>query len=184
MTEPTSDDHVGEVRAREDAASDDGARQGDVTVDDRVGEVRARHEAVGDAARPDEVARQHRRGKRTARERIARIADPDRFFELGALAGPGPPQPGSPPLVAPADGVVTGIAYVDGRPVVIAAFDFTVLGGSNGVTGMAKVARCAERALLDRIPLVLLSDGGGHRMQEGLDSRHAAPGSPLFQQLV
>ncbi len=49
---------------------------------------------------------------------------------------------------------------MDGRPVALAVFDFTVLGGSNGVTGMQKVARCAERALLDRIPLILLSDGG------------------------
>ena len=49
---------------------------------------------------------------------------------------------------------------------------------------MNKLERCAERACLDRIPLVLLCDGGGHRMQEGLDSRHAAQGSPLFRRMV
>ncbi|ANQ75869.1 MULTISPECIES: acyl-CoA carboxylase subunit beta [Rhodococcus] len=156
----------------------------DSTPNPLAQQVIDRHASGFDASRPAEVSRQHQRGKLTARERIALLADEDGFFEFGGLAGPGPAQPGSDPLIAPGDGVVTGVAYVDGRPVALAVFDFTVLGGSNGVTGMQKVARCAERALLDRIPLILLSDGGGHRMQEGLDSRHAAPGSPLLQQLV
>lgn len=141
------------------------------------------HAALNDTERPGPVSRQHDRGKLTARERIERLTDGGRFVEFGGLAGPAPAQDGRR-LDAPGDGVVTGIAYVDGRPAAVAAFDFTVLGGSNGAVGMAKVARCAERALHDRIPLILLCDGGGHRMQEGLDSRHAAPGSPLFRHLV
>lgn len=145
-------------------------------------EVNSRHRAGTDVARPDAVDHQHRRGKLTARERIDLLTGEGEFFEFGALAGPGPAQPGSPTLVAPADAMVTGIGYVDGRATAIAAFDFTVLGGSTGAVGMAKLSRCAERALLDRIPLIVLSDSGGHRMQEGLDSRHAALGSPLFQQ--
>ena len=149
-----------------------------------MSEVRARHRAGRDDCRVEEVDRQHRRGKRTARERIELLTDAEGFFEFGALAGPGPSQPGSAPVVAPADGLVTGVGYIDGRPTALAAFDFTVLGGSTGTIGMQKLARCAERALLDKIPLVMLSDSGGHRMQEGLDSRHAAVGSPLFQQLV
>jgi acetyl-CoA carboxylase carboxyltransferase component len=141
------------------------------------------YEAVLDGGRPEAVARQHGLGKLTARERVALLGTGG-FHEFGALAGPGPVQHGGAPVTAPGDGVVTGIAYIDGRPAVVAAFDFTVLGGSNGAVGMAKVARCVDRALLDRIPLVLLCDGGGHRMQEGLDSRHAAIGSPLLQRLV
>jgi len=148
-----------------------------------VQRTRAAHAAVEDGGRTEAVERQHRAGKLTARERVALLAT-DGFAEFGALAGPGPAQPGGAPMVAPGDGVVTGIARIDGRPAAVAAFDFTVLGGSNGVVGMAKVERCVERALVDRIPLVLLCDGGGHRMQEGLDSRHAAPGSQLLQRLV
>jgi acetyl-CoA carboxylase carboxyltransferase component len=147
-------------------------------------EVHARHHALSDAGRPDDVTRQHSRGRRTARERIAMLTGDGGFFELGALAGPGPGPAGEAPLRAPGDGVVTGIAQVDGRPAAVVAFDFTVLGGSNGAVGMAKVERCVDRALKDRIPLILLCDGGGHRMQEGLDSRLAAPGSPLLQRLV
>ncbi|MDF0531343.1 carboxyl transferase domain-containing protein [Tsukamurella sp. 8F] len=148
-----------------------------------VEKVRAAYAAVTDEARADKVAKQHARGRQTARERVAQLANGG-FYEFGALAGPGPAQGGAAPLVAPGDGVVTGIAYIDGRPVALAAFDFTVLGGSNGATGMAKLERCAERALLDEIPLVMLMDGGGHRMQEALDSRLAAPGSRLLMRLA
>lgn len=145
--------------------------------------ITAAYDAVSDAARAEQVAKQHARGKLTARERIAYLAAGG-FYEFGALAGPGPAQAGAQPLVAPGDGVVTGVGYVDGRPVVIAAFDFTVLGGSNGATGMAKLDRCAQRAATDGIPLIMLMDGGGHRMQEALDSRLAAPGSRLMLRLT
>lgn len=140
------------------------------------------HASTSDAARSAAVDRQHRRGKLSARERIALLADDGGFVELGALASPGP-EAGEQPD-APGDGVVTGIARVDGRPAAVASFDFTVLGGSNGAVGMAKIERCVERSLRDRIPFIVLCDGGGHRMQEGLDSRLAAPGSQLLQQLV
>lgn len=143
--------------------------------------VRRAKRELTDDARADKVRKQHDRGKLTARERVAYLTTD--FFEIGGLAGPGPSSNGAPPLVAPADGVVTGIGYVDGRPVALAAFDFTVLGGSNGAVGMAKVLRIADRALHDRIPLVMLHDGGGHRMQEALDSRLAAPGSELLMRM-
>jgi len=151
-----------------------------VTTDALIGHVRAARESVLDAARPDAVARQHARGKLTARERVQLLTGGGRFVEFGALAVPEPPL-GSR---APGDGVVTGIGHIDGRPAAIAAFDFTVLGGSNGGIGMSKIERCVDRALQDRIPLVLLCDGGGHRIQEGLDSRLAAMGSPMLQRLV
>lgn len=147
---------------------------------DHVQRARA---ALTDEARAEKVAKQHARGKLTARERIALLCG-EEFIEYGGLAGPGPASNGAAPLVAPADGVITGVGYVDGRPVAIAAFDFTVLGGSNGAVGMAKVMRIADRALHDRIPLVLLHDGGGHRMQEALDSRLAAPGSELLMKMT
>ncbi|WP_055476718.1 acyl-CoA carboxylase subunit beta [Gordonia sp. HS-NH1] len=142
--------------------------------------VRAARDSVLDAARPDEVARQHDRGRSTARERVEILTAGGCFTEFGALAIPDTSE-GSR---APADGVVTGVGEIDGRPSAIAAFDFTVLGGSNGTVGMMKIERCVDVALRDRIPLVLLCDGGGHRIQEGLDSRLAAFGSPMLQRLV
>lgn len=148
-------------------------------------QIAAAYAAIGDKARPDALAAQHGRGKLTARERIALLCGDD-FAEFGALATP---DLIAGHQVAPnshlyGDGVVTGTGFVDGRPVTIAAFDFTVLGGSNGDVGMRKIGRCIQASLDDRIPLVLLCDGGGHRIQEGLDSRLAAIGSTMLTRLV
>lgn len=157
-----------------------GPASADSATGDVFERVRAAHAAVLDDARPAEVDRQHRRGRYTARERVRMLTGSASFIEFGALAIPDSPDGAH----APGDGVVTGVGTIDGRPAAIAAFDFTVLGGSNGAVGMSKIERCVERALRDRIPLVLLCDGGGHRIQEGLDSRLAAVGSPMLQRLV
>ncbi len=67
----------------------------------------------------------------------------------------------------------------------LTSYDFTVVGGSNGNVGERKVKRMAVSALEHGIPLVMLLEGGGHRIQEGLDSRHfAAGGSGFFQVAV
>lgn len=130
--------------------------------------------ALTDDARPDAVRRQHERGKRTARERIALLVDEGTFREIGGLARPAEPGPDGQPLLA--DAVVTGTARIDGRPVVVAATDYTVAGGSNGLIGNEKHRRCCEIAATRGIPLVLLLDGGGHRIHEGLDARDFAGG--------
>ncbi|MDH6282672.1 acyl-CoA carboxylase subunit beta [Prescottella agglutinans] len=151
-----------------------------VTNSERVMQA---HAATTDLARATAVAKQNMRGKCTARERIRMLTGTDSFVEFGALVTPGLDERPSGPG-ATGDGVVTGIGYIDGRPAVIAAFDFTVMGGSNGAVGMLKIERCAQVALHDRIPLILLCDGGGHRIQEGLDSRASAFGSPMLARLV
>jgi propionyl-CoA carboxylase beta chain len=69
---------------------------------------------------------------------------------------------------------VTGSARIDDRPVALAAFDFTVAGGSNGTSGSLKMHRLVALARDEGVPLVMLLDGGGHRLQEGLDSWHFA----------
>jgi propionyl-CoA carboxylase beta chain len=149
-------------------------------VRDELGQRRLQ---VLDEGRDRAVERQHGLGKLTARERISRVVDPDSFYEFGVLVEAAEHARGAE-VVAPADGVVTGIGDVDGRPVVLMSFDFTVFGGSNGVNGGLKVARACERSLQDRLPLVMLLDGGGHRIQEGLDSCHFAHGYRGFLELV
>jgi propionyl-CoA carboxylase beta chain len=145
-----------------------------------LGRLRLR---VADDGRPDAVERQHRLGKLTARERITRLVDDGSFQEFGSLVDAAESTPGQY-VVAPADGVVTGIGDIDGRPAVLMSFDFTVFGGSNGTTGGLKVAQCCERSAQSGLPLLMLLDGGGHRIQEGLDSRHFAHGFAVFQQMV
>jgi acetyl-CoA carboxylase carboxyltransferase component len=149
-----------------------------------VGELHRRRAAITDAGRAGAVARQHDLGKLSARERIALLCDDSGFREFGGLVGAARGASGTEQLDAPADGVVTGTGIVDGRPVVIMSFDYTVFGGSNGIAGGLKVMRCLEIAVRDGIPLVMLLDGGGHRIQEGLDSHHFAMGFEIFQEMV
>ncbi|RYE39937.1 MAG: acyl-CoA carboxylase subunit beta [Hyphomicrobiales bacterium] len=144
----------------------------------------SRRQSLGDAARPAAIARQHALAKLSARERIALLVDPGSFQEIGGLVEPKRDTFDTESLQAPFDGVITGHARIDGRPACVCAFDFTVLGGSNGRIGEYKVERLALQALEHGCPFVMLLDGGGHRIQEGLDSRHFAQGSHYFQTAV
>jgi acetyl-CoA carboxylase carboxyltransferase component len=109
---------------------------------------------------PERIAKQHGRGKLTARERIDLLFDPGTFEEFGILGK----QPG---VRSPADAVVTGFGKIDGRPVGVASYDFTVFGGSMGPTGEVKAARLRELCLRHRMPIVWLVDSGGARIQGG-----------------
>src|SRR4051794_16091930 len=99
----------------------------------------------------EKIARQHEQGKLTARERIALLVDEGTFTELGIHAGIHHAVRGLEGKEAPADGVITGYGRVDGRMVAVAAYDFTVMAGSMGMTGEMKVARLRELALTKRM---------------------------------
>ena len=114
-----------------------------------------------DQARPEAVARQRARGARTARERIDALVDPGSFREYGLLA-----KPAQPDLDGPADGIVTGLARVRDRPVAIASYDYTVLAGSQGNVSNTKLARLLLIAEAHSLPVVIFSEGAGHRVQE------------------
>lgn len=129
--------------------------------------AKLRHE-VSDEGRPAATAKAHDRGRLTVRERVALLCDGGSFHEYGSFAHPDDFATLSD---APADGLVTGTGLVDGRPVAVAASDFSVAGGSDGKLGIQKLARIAELALRRGLPLVMLLEGGGHRITEGLDSR-------------
>jgi acetyl-CoA carboxylase carboxyltransferase component len=108
----------------------------------------------------ERLERQAAAGKLDARRRIDRLFDRGTFVELGGLAG------GEDPTT-PADGLVAGTGLIDGRPVAAGAEDFTVKGGSIGVANNDKRVRLTEVAARERIPLVLLLDGAGHRLTGG-----------------
>src|SRR6478735_8195477 len=129
----------------------------------------------------EKIARQHDAGKLTARERIDLLCTD--FVELGLHARPHFSQRAMDGREAPADGVITGWGQVDGRPVAIVAYDFTVMAGSMGMTGEIKVARIRELALTKRIPLVWLLDSAGARIQEAVGSLFAGTGH-LFREEV
>ncbi len=119
-----------------------------------------------DAQRPEAVAKRHALGLRTARENIADLCDPGSFVEYGALAVAAQSRRRSADDLmrnTPADGMVTGIACVNGQRVVVMAYDFTVLAGTQGMRNHQKTDRMLGVALHNKLPVVLFAEGGGGR---------------------
>ncbi len=128
------------------------------SMKDRIEELETRRQKAKAMGGERRIARQHERGKLTVRERIDLLLDDGSFLELGLHASEYTDKH------VPADGVVTGLGTIDGRPCCVAGYDFTVLGGSIGLVGEVKVTRLREMALRDRIPMIWLIDSGGARI--------------------
>jgi acetyl-CoA carboxylase carboxyltransferase component len=139
---------------------------------DPLAELRAREARLVDAGRPEDVERQHRQGKLTARERLALLFDPGTFTELGLHVRHRGRDFGLDAREIPADAVVTGFGTVEGRTVYAFAQDFTALGGTVGEMHAAKIVRVQELALAAGAPLVGINDSGGARIHEGIDALH------------
>src|SRR5215204_2026805 len=148
-----------------------------------VDDLHERREKAREGGGPEKIERQHAQDKLTARERLALLYDDDRFTELGIHGQPHFSQHGMEGREAPADGVVTSFGKVDGRLVAVAAYDFTVMAGSMGMTGELKVTRLRELALSKRIPMLWLLDSAGARIQEATGSLFAGSGF-LFREEV
>jgi acetyl-CoA carboxylase carboxyltransferase component len=149
-----------------------------------VDDLHARREQARLGGGEEKIARQHEQGKLTARERLALLIDSDTFVELGIHGRPHFSQRAMEGKEAPADGVVTGYGKVDGRLVAVAAYDFTVMAGSMGMTGELKVSRLRDLALGKRIPMVWLLDSAGARIQEAAGSLFAGSGHLFREEVV
>jgi len=114
--------------------------------------------------------KQHARGKRTARERIETLVDPDSFVELDRFAVHRSTAFGLGEREFLGDGVYTGHAMIDGRQVFIFSQDFTVLGGSLGEVFAEKICKVMDLALRTGSPMIGINDSGGARIQEGVVS--------------
>ncbi|MDQ2939984.1 MAG: acyl-CoA carboxylase subunit beta [Actinomycetota bacterium] len=149
-----------------------------------VDDLHERREKAKRGGGEEKIAVQHERGKLTARERIDLLVDPGTFVEIGIQAGPHSSQRAMDGKEAPADGVITGWGDVDGRRCAIAAYDFTVMAGSMGMTGEFKVGRLREMALQKRMPLIWLLDSAGARIQEAAGSMFAGSGHLFREEVV
>jgi propionyl-CoA carboxylase beta chain len=127
--------------------------------------MRKRARAGGGA---DRVARQHAKGKLTARERIALLLDRGTFQELEQFVTHRGDDLGVSQEKYPGDGVVTGYGQIDGRTVYVYAQDFTVLGGTLGEMHSARICRLMDLAVQNGKPVIGLLDSGGARIQEGV----------------
>jgi acetyl-CoA carboxylase carboxyltransferase component len=128
--------------------------------------VRERHRLTTDAARPEAVARRREQNRRTARENLADLVDPDTFVEYGPLIfAAQEARRDKQELIerTPADGLVAGIGDVDGHPTVAMSYDYTVLAGTQGMRNHLKKDRLFEVAEKRRLPVVLFAEGGGGR---------------------
>jgi propionyl-CoA carboxylase beta subunit len=119
---------------------------------------------------PKRIARQHEKGKLTARERIDLLLDPDSFQEMGMLVRHQSHDFGLENDRPLGDGVVTGFGTIKGRLAYVFSQDFTVFGGSLGQAHAAKICKVMDLALENGAPIIGLNDSGGARIQEGVVS--------------
>ncbi len=134
-----------------------------------IDELEKRRKAI--LSDTSDKARERRdKGLMTARERLIRLFDENTFQEMGMLAQHDCHDFGMEKKLLPGDGVVTGIGYIDGRPVAAFSQDFLVGGGTLGRIHAQKVCDLMNYALKTGMPLVNFNDSGGARIQEGVDS--------------
>ena len=140
------------------------------TTAGKLADLKRRVAAVAHAGSERAVEKQHARGKKTARERIAMLLDEGSFIEMDKYARHRSNAFGQEKNRPYGDGVVTGYGTVDGRTVAVFAQDFTVFGGSLGEVFGEKICKVMDFAMKIGCPVIGLNDSGGARIQEGVVS--------------
>ncbi len=138
------------------------------TTAGKLADLRDRyHEAVlasGEAA----IAKQHAKGKKTARERIELLLDEGSFEELDEFVRHRSTAFGMDKNRPYGDSVVTGVGTINGRQVAVFSQDFTIFGGSLGEAAGNKIIKVMDLAIATGVPLIGILDSGGARIQEGV----------------
>ena len=130
-------------------------------------EVREQAKLGGGQKRIDS---QHKKGKKTARERIEMLLDKGSFEEFDMFVTHRCNNFGLGEETYFGDGVVTGRGTIDGRQVYVFSQDFTVFGGSLSETFAAKICKVMDMAMKNGAPVIGINDSGGARIQEGVNS--------------
>ena len=128
-------------------------------AEQKLDHERARIEKGG---APKYHAKNAETGKLFARERVRALVDEGSFVEDGMFANALDPD-------LPADGVITGLARIDGRPVAFMANDSTIKAGSWGQRTVEKIIRIQEQALRLRCPMLYLVDSAGARITDQVE---------------
>lgn len=118
----------------------------------------------------ERVARQHAKGRMTARERLELLLDKGSFRELDVFVTHDCADFGLADQKIPGDGVVTGYGTIHGRLVYVYSQDFTVFGGSVSRNHAMKICKVMDMAMENGAPIIGLNDSGGARIQEGVFS--------------
>jgi len=139
-------------------------------TDPRIENLRKKKALLYLGGGEERIAKQHAAGKRTARERLAQLFDPDTFQETHPFMQHRCVDFGMAGKSLPGEGVVTGYGLVDGRPLYAVSQDFTVAGGAVGEATARKISDLQDDALKTGDPIIFINDSGGARIQEGVDS--------------
>ena len=132
---------------------------------------------------PAKVEERHDKGLLTARERVDSLFQPGSFQEFGMFAEHQCTNFGMADKKLPADGVITGVGRMDGRPVAAFSQDFLVAGGSLGRVHAQKICDLMDYAQRAGVPIVAFNDSGGARIQEGVLSL-AGYGQVFFRNVL
>jgi propionyl-CoA carboxylase beta chain len=141
-----------------------------MAIEDKYEELRSRRSEARMGGGENRIARQHEKGKLTARERLEVLLDEGSFVELGMFVRHQSHDFGLESDRPAGDGVVTGFGRIDGRLVYVFSQDFTVFGGSLGEAHARKIVNVMDLALENGAPIIGLNDSGGARIQEGVVS--------------
>src|SRR5918999_3871119 len=141
-----------------------------MALNERFAELHRRNAEAEVAGGEERVRRQHKAGKKTARERVEVLLDPGSFLEIDKFVVHQGHDFGMDEQKFPGDGVVTGSGRIHGRPVFVFAQDFTVFGGSLSEAYAKKICKVMDLALKTGAPVIGLNDSGGARIQEGVVS--------------
>ncbi|MBM3275102.1 MAG: methylmalonyl-CoA carboxyltransferase, partial [Candidatus Sericytochromatia bacterium] len=136
----------------------------------RLADLKEKQREAAQAGSPEAIAKQHEKGKLTARERLELLLDPGTFVELDRYRSHRCSNFGMEAKRVPGDGVITGYGRVDGRLVYVFSQDFTVFGGSLGEVHAEKICKVMDAAVKVGAPVIGLNDSGGARIQEGVES--------------
>ena len=118
----------------------------------------------------DRIEKQHKAGRKTARERVEILLDPGTFVEVDKFVTHTATDFEMEKNKILGDGVVTGYGKIDGRLMYVFAQDFTVFGGSLSRANANKIMKIMDMAMKMGAPVIGLNDSGGARIQEGVQS--------------
>ena len=140
----------------------------ELSADEKRTELVRRKAEAKQGGGADRVARQHEKGKLTARERLDLLLDKGSFREMDVFVTHNSSDFGLADQKIPGDGVVTGYGTIDGRLVYVFAQDFTVFGGTVSHAHAMKICKVLDTATKNGAPVIGLNDSGGARIQEGV----------------
>jgi len=138
------------------------------TTAGKLQELRDRYHEAVTAAGETAIAKQHAKGKKTARERIQALLDPGSFVELDEYVRHRSTAFGMESKRPYGDSVVTGVGTINGRQVALFSQDFTIFGGSLGEAAGNKIIKIMDLAIATGVPMIGILDSGGARIQEGV----------------